>query len=508
MPYRLFPYERRLGLMELDRFALEVVRETDDGVVVSGDPNDVILRSTYFQSVELEDGSVIETEQSRVEAAHLVRRPKGNTARQATRYGLHGVHEYKGKFNPQVVRALCNVVDPDAEILIDPFCGSGTAPLEGLRLGLDVLGIDRSPIAWFLASTKLQAASASDKSALETELLGVSERVFQALEEGQARSVPADLAPMFGASTVDYLGDWFTPPAFAALSRALACLNTMPASTARNLCLVALSSIIRTVSLQLPEDLRIRRRPSPFDAPSLASLFADAVAEICEGLAEMCAWPHRSGSHAVVHGSADDVAAFGDRFEDRRRLILTSPPYATALPYIDTDRLSILALGLAESSQIMSLERQLLGSREWVRAEQVRWDERRACNADHLPASLTDLLDRVCAKNAESGAGFRRLAVPSLLYRYFARMADALTAWLSVLKPGESAVLIVGRNRTTAGGERIDIDTPELLAEVAVSRGFELRELIRLETWPRYGMHAANGVPGEDALVITRSDLG
>jgi site-specific DNA-methyltransferase (cytosine-N4-specific) len=79
-----------------------------------------------------------------------------------------------------------------------------------------------------------------------------------------------------------------------------------------------------------------------------------------------------------------------------------------------------------------------------------------------------------------------------------------MTAWSEVLAPGEAAVLIVGHNRTTAGGEQIDIATPDLLGEVAISRGFEVRELIRLETWPRYGLHSANGVPGEDALIIAR----
>ena len=96
------------------------------------------------------------------------------------------------------------------------------------------------------------------------------------------------------------------------------------------------------------------------------------------------------------------------------------------------------------------------------------------------------------------------MAVPSLLYRYFARMGRAMTTWANVLSPGESAVLIVGHNRTTAGGERVDIATPELLAEVATTCGFVVSEVIKLETWPRYGLHSANGVAGEDALVLSR----
>lgn len=503
MPYRLFPYELGLGIRELERLGLEVLEEASGSLVVSGDPANVVTRATYFQSVELEDERILQTEQARIEAAHLGRRST-NAARQATRYGVHGIHEYKGKFNPQVVRSLCNVVDPDADVLIDPFCGSGTAPLEGLRLGLDVLGIDRSPMAWFLASAKLDAAAERDKRELEATFGLLAKGTLQALDRGQSSAQPSDLVPELGKPTVDYLRDWFTPTAFAAVSTALARLNAVPESTARRLCLVALSSILRNVSLQLPEDLRIRRRPEPFEAPPLADAFAAAAAEIREGLSEMARWGKSAGRHAVVHGSADDVCAYGGASRHRRRLILTSPPYATALPYIDTDRLSILALGLAEAPAILPLERQLLGSREWVRAQQARWDARRAANADELPSAVTSLLDDIHERNAAGGAGFRRVAVPSLLYRYFVGMAEAMATWSEVLAPGEIAVLIVGHNRTTAGGQQIDIATPDLLGEVAISRGFEVRELIRLETWPRYGLHSANGVPGEDALIIAR----
>ena len=55
-------------------------------------------RLTYF-SEAINGAFTVQTVQSRLEGA--VRRGK---SRQATRYSVHGLHEYKGKFNPQVVR--------------------------------------------------------------------------------------------------------------------------------------------------------------------------------------------------------------------------------------------------------------------------------------------------------------------------------------------------------------------------------------------------------------------
>jgi site-specific DNA-methyltransferase (cytosine-N4-specific) len=49
---------------------------------------------------------------------------------------------------------------------------------------------------------------------------------------------------------------------------------------------------------------------------------------------------------------------------ERFDLIITSPPYATALPYIDTQRLSLIWLGLCTVTQLRRLEAEAIGSRE------------------------------------------------------------------------------------------------------------------------------------------------
>jgi hypothetical protein len=368
---------------------------------------------------------------------------------------------------------------------------------------MDVVGIDHSPIACFIAEAKLSAMTSASKDQLSEELLDLAERCAAAMGAGQSAGRGADLRLTLGEGAVTYLERWFTPAAYAAVANAIAMLGASRHSAAGRLALVALSSILREVSLQLPEDLRVRRRPEPYTAPMLAPLFMDAVHATRRGLLEMEDWPGTSNEWLVCHGSAETTDAYGGG-AGRRRLVLTSPPYATALPYIDTDRLSVVALGLADSSALLALERSLIGSREWTRPEQLEWDAHRLENRSSLPYAVTSAIAEIAELNEGPDAGFRRRAVPSLLYRYFARMGKSLSTWNAGLAPGESAVLIVGHNHTTAGGRRIAIATPELLGHVAETRGFDVHEVIKLETWPRYGLHAANGVPGEDALVLRR----
>ena len=52
-------------------------------------------------------------------------------------YMTHWFYPYKGKFHPQMTRALINIIGlKKGDVLLDPFSGSGTAAVEGALLGL------------------------------------------------------------------------------------------------------------------------------------------------------------------------------------------------------------------------------------------------------------------------------------------------------------------------------------------------------------------------------------
>jgi site-specific DNA-methyltransferase (cytosine-N4-specific) len=500
--YRLFPYERALAHREIAILTDGSASPIPDGFSFADTAlSRVIERATYFNIVRTTDLKM-PTRQADAEQGHALVRGV-EQRRQATRYGLHGIHEYKGKFNPQVVRALSNVVDVDATVLIDPFCGSGTSLIEAVRLGMNAIGVDRSPMAVFLATAKARSLAEPDCEGLRTNFAALTRGLAADMKEAQQSAAGPAFDGVLTSEAQSYLQKWFPAEALAAVAVVLArTLPATPRTTAHVLTEAALSSILRAVSLQLPDDLRVRRRPEPFECPPVWELFTEAAERIEAGLREMEQWP-RSSARAEVHlGSASEPGGFAKAKNSARRLILTSPPYATALPYIDTDRLSIVALGLASVKQFRQLEMDLVGSREWRKADERDWWRRLGANVDALPDAVTELVRNIQLRNEDGSAGFRRAAVPALLYRYFTRMGECFDAWRGVLRAGERAVLIVGNNRTTAGGEQTVIRTPQLLGEVAASRGYEIEEIIPLETWPRYGLHGRNGVSGEDALVL------
>lgn len=77
---------------------------------------------------------------------------------------VHRLHPYKGKFIPQLVEYfLDSHVDEfktesffyPGDIVLDPFCGSGTTLVQANELGIHALGIDVSPFNAFISNSKI-----------------------------------------------------------------------------------------------------------------------------------------------------------------------------------------------------------------------------------------------------------------------------------------------------------------------------------------------------------------
>ncbi|MBU3917427.1 hypothetical protein KKA14_17985 [bacterium] len=75
-----------------------------------------------------------------------------------TGYATHGLFPYRGKFHPQMIKALINIMGlKSGSIVLDPMMGSGTVPIEACLMGIKSIGIDASPFCHFMAQTKLDA---------------------------------------------------------------------------------------------------------------------------------------------------------------------------------------------------------------------------------------------------------------------------------------------------------------------------------------------------------------
>lgn len=73
-----------------------------------------------------------------------------------TGYATHGLFPYRGKFHPQMIKALMNIMGlKPGDVVLDPMMGSGTVLIEARLMGIRSLGIDASPFCEFMTRAKL-----------------------------------------------------------------------------------------------------------------------------------------------------------------------------------------------------------------------------------------------------------------------------------------------------------------------------------------------------------------
>lgn len=485
--YKHFPYERELALREAETLIGPGVNVSPAGDVHS-EKTDLAAAQllTYFSSIDTGDQRT-DTVQRQLELSAATR-----SSRQSTRYSVHGLHEYRGKFNPQICRALVNILEiPTHGVLLDPFCGSGTTLVEAAHRGVHGVGTDLNPLAVFIANAKLRALTTP-----AGDLNAALERIL----EREPRSPVKNLADARQA----YLEVWFEPVILVQIERLRSAIEVEEDQLGRFFLVVA-SNLLRDFSLQDPADLRIRRRDSAnADVPFLA-VFKNAASEAIRKLAsaqEVVGTELVTG-HAYLRDNRSLTSAELPKKVDAA---ISSPPYATALPYIDTQRLSLIWLSLLQPHQIGKVEADLTGSREMKVSAKRSAVEALRSNASQLP----DAEARFCLELQRALSdtdGFRRQAVPLLLYRYFDQMAQTFRSVAKLMKPGAPFALIVGHNHTVLGGNRFEIDTPQHLTSLAEQAGWIIDEVTSLQAYQRYGLHASNAVKTESLIILRANAL-
>ncbi|KUK32080.1 MAG: putative RNA methylase [Thermoanaerobacterales bacterium 50_218] len=144
-----FIYE--LALAQLELKSLGVKFELTNGLRefrLLEEPQDVELlkkKLAYFKLIK----------DKYTDYFYIVRK---NRTRSVNQYLTHWIYPYKGKFHPQMIRALLNIIGLNkGDTVLDPFLGSGTTAVEAQLLGINCVGIDISPLCVLQSKVKTES---------------------------------------------------------------------------------------------------------------------------------------------------------------------------------------------------------------------------------------------------------------------------------------------------------------------------------------------------------------
>ena len=126
------------------------------------DKDELIERSAFFQSV---NGNL--TKHFRLYSVHTPALSENRSAQTknyfengqfSTGYATHGLFPYRGKFHPQLIKGLLNIIGiKKNDVVLDPMCGSGTANIEAALMGINSYAVDQSPFCQFMVKAKFEA---------------------------------------------------------------------------------------------------------------------------------------------------------------------------------------------------------------------------------------------------------------------------------------------------------------------------------------------------------------
>ena len=112
--------------------------------------------------------------------------------------GLHQIAPYIGKLKPSISEYLISKYTRVGDTIADPFCGSGTVPLDAVRLGRSTIAADCSEYALLLTKAKLFPPSTTDEAINRLDIaLDESDRIRIDL-----RSIPIWVRQFFHAETL------------------------------------------------------------------------------------------------------------------------------------------------------------------------------------------------------------------------------------------------------------------------------------------------------------------
>jgi DNA modification methylase len=381
----------------------------------------------------------------------------------------HNWYRFVLSYPPHLVRDyLHRFGATEASVCLDPFCGTGTTPVECKKLGVQSVGIESHPMSFFAAQVKTDWM-ANSQGLLEHAQC-IAERAIAdlaqdgILDEGKNSKIRrSDLRRLPNEAASLLLANSISPLPLHKTLVLLERLRETSGSQYHRHELLALAQALVTVIGNLHFGPEVGVGPAKLDAPVIAAWLSN-VKVMAADIAELRAKAHVSSS-IIRADSRDLLHVLRPNSIDA---VITSPPYPNEKDYTRTTRLESVLLGILQTkAELKAVKRGLMRSntRNVYKGDD---DDNWVASHEEIQRIAADIERRRIALNKTSG--FERMYA-KVTKLYFGGMARHFEELKTVLRPGAHLAYVVGDQ---ASYLRIMIRTGNLLADIAKSQGYEV----------------------------------
>jgi hypothetical protein len=363
----------------------------------------------------------------------------------------HRWYFVKEGFSPKLVEHAITVGGlRQRELLMDPFSGSGTAPLTGALAGLKVHAFELNPFLRFLSATKLQQVQAS-------EFREAANKLVQHFDCG----TPSMLE---GYSTFTQGNRWkrwlFPTDVLRTFEAGRLALKNTPPGSRRLLKLALLASIMDCCNatrdgkcLRYAEGWQ-EEQSTPQD---FKQRFEDRATTIAEDLETT---PINTRESQITRGDSRALVAKsrGEKF----RICITSPPYLNSFDYSDVYRPELFLGRFVRSNKaLMKIRLQTVRSHL-----QANWKDPVRTDFGVLYSDCISLLE-------ERPTDLWNPRIPKMVQAYFEDM-EGILKWLRKSAQDNASLWLVVSTSAYAG---VQIPVDLILADIGQRNGWFLREV-------------------------------
>jgi hypothetical protein len=409
--------------------------------------------------------------------------PIGVSALDSAKHARHRWYFFKEAFSPDIVKlALKDTGCDKGDLVVDPFCGSGTVTLQATLAGQPAVGTEVNPFLAFVARTKLEHCRA-------TTLEARAEAVTRGARRGRT-------SPLAGFSTFSRRrghGRWlFNDGVLEAFEGASHANDGQGVGTASHR-LLKLASIGAAMDVcNAAKDGKCLRyipdwRDLAFSAEDFVLAFESRVKVIAEDLAST---PVSSADARVVRGDSRATGPPGPF-----KLCVTSPPYLNSFDYTDVYRPELfLGKWIQDMGALRRLRLRTLRSHV-----QVEWELPSESDFGPLFAESAHAI-RHRASKLWNGR------IPLMIQAYFQDMRLVLRRLRARALPDASLWIVV----STSAYAGVEIPVDLILSDIAASCNWHLREVsvlrylsrVPVQQWSRLSKAKLRGPHLRESLII------
>jgi DNA modification methylase len=367
--------------------------------------------------------------------------------RSQTSYLTHDYHRYPAKFIPQLAERLIKDNSKPADLICDPFMGSGTTMVEAILNSRRAYGTDINPVSVLISKAKITPISPSYLESQISSLLARLKPDTETKDDQMLLLKSQDFEIRTSDNKrIDY---WFPEKQKRALAVILSRVNSVYDPQVRTFLLCAFSNILKLCSRWSMKSVKptIDKRKVIPDAYTSFVLQTNRMVIKNDEF-----WNRISGMEVDCIIDNKDARKMKIQ-DDSATSVITSPPYVTSYEYADLHQLTAVWLGYID--KLSDFRKKFIG---------------RMQKSDillKLHSKLgTEIVDELQPINSKEAKGVQQ---------YFFEMQECFQEMHRILRRGGRVCMVIGDTEL----RRVRIQNANVFVETMKEIGFRTHKIIK-----------------------------